>query len=123
MNNLMISMPLIHLRCPSAQLYTDARSSLLMPYFFFLEFFLVRLRCLFSCGSADVSTNFRRVQLWCYEFPVCFVLLMTTTKMSCDQYMLFLWVAMATPKGFNRVKTNCPINRILGIILMITSSI
>ena len=92
----MISMPLIHLRCPSAQLYTDARSSLLMPYFFFffLEF-----------------------------FPVCFVLLMTTTKMSCDQYMLFLWVAMATPKGFNRVKTNCPINRILGIILMITSSI
>ena len=35
MNNLMISMPYIHMRCPSAQLYTDARPSLVMPYFFF----------------------------------------------------------------------------------------
>ena len=40
----MISMPLTHMRCPSAQLYTDASPSLLMPYFFFfLEFFLALL--------------------------------------------------------------------------------
>ena len=35
----MISMPLTHMRCPSAQLYTDASPSLLMPYFFFFGIF------------------------------------------------------------------------------------
>ena len=59
----MISMPLIHMRCSSAQLDTDARRSFAYAVFFFLEFFLVRLRFLFSCGSAEVFTKFRRVQL------------------------------------------------------------
>ena len=43
----MISMPLTHMRCPSAQLYTDASPSLLMPYFFF--FFGI-----FSCVACSV---------------------------------------------------------------------
>ena len=51
-------MSLIHMRCASVQLDTNARLSFLMPFFW--EFFLVRWRCLFRF-SVDGFIDFRLV--------------------------------------------------------------
>ena len=109
-------MSLIHMRCASVQLDTNARLSFLMPFFW--EFFLVRWRCLFRF-SVDGFIDFRlvcNVTSYIYGLHFYFVLLMTITKMPCDQYM---WCKLC---GWP-IPNNYEINLVLGTPLMITSSI